>query len=183
MRSALFCLHNGGGMGIGWENKGGTGMVRGFEQAAAVLPAELAECAAGLTEQEREIMKTHSLFTADNLAVLQNKEKCIELFKHYSMNGILMKISNSEGIESQRKDSSGHPRYYAEKYTVEGEDFLVSSEWRPDRDEARKNIINWVFSMIQEVNYATGYQSKFARNRILFGAPGTGNRRTAGASF
>ncbi|WP_087064206.1 McrB family protein [Intestinibacillus massiliensis] len=33
-------------------------------------------------------------------------------------------------------------------------------------------------SVVQEIHYNTGYQSEFARNRILFGAPGTGKSFT-----
>lgn len=125
-----------------------------------------------------ELMKSHQLCSDENLAILQDKDKCIDMFKHYSLNGILLKYDEALSADEQRKDSSGHPRYYSEKIKIADTEYFVSSEWRPDREEARKDIVNWVISMINEIKYKTGYQSKYGRNRILFGAPGTGKSFT-----
>ena len=125
-----------------------------------------------------DIMKSYHLFTEATLSVLQSKDECIKLFKHHSLNGILLQASSELTDDEQRKDNNGHARYYSEKYTLDNQEYFVSSEWRADREDARKEIINWVMNMIDSVSFETGYKSTFARNRIIFGAPGTGKSFT-----
>ena len=125
-----------------------------------------------------DFMKLHGLFTENTLATLQSKEKCAALFRHNSMNGILQKINPSQPKDEQRKDANGNSRYYSEQYVIGNDEYLVSSEWRADREDARKPLIDWIFALMQEIKFNTGYQSEFPRNRILFGAPGTGKSFT-----
>lgn len=125
-----------------------------------------------------DFMKAHGLFTDDSLETLQSKDQCAALFRHNSLNGILLRVNPDQPEEEQRKDTNGNARYYSERYVIDGNDYFVSSEWRADREDARKPLIDWIFAMMQEINYSTGYQSNFPRNRILFGAPGTGKSFT-----
>lgn len=125
-----------------------------------------------------DFMKSHALFTDSTLEILQSKDQCSLLFRHNSLNGILLRVDPSVPDGEQRKDSSGNARYYSDKYSIEDADYFVSSEWRPDREDARKPFIDWIFSLMQKVKFHTGYPSTFARNRILFGAPGTGKSYT-----
>lgn len=125
-----------------------------------------------------DFMKTHGLFTDNSLETLQSKEQCAVLFRHNSLNGILLRVNSERSEDEQRKDNSGNTRYYSEKYEIGENKFFVSSEWRPDREDARKPLIDWIFTMMQEIKFNTGYQSNFPRNRILFGAPGTGKSFT-----
>ena len=125
-----------------------------------------------------DFMKSHALFTDSTLEILQSTDQCSLLFRHNSLNGILLRVDPSVPDGEQRKDSSGNARYYSDKYSIEDADYFVSSEWRPDREDARKPFIDWIFSLMQKVKFHTGYPSTFARNRILFGAPGTGKSYT-----
>lgn len=125
-----------------------------------------------------DFMKSHSLFTDSNLEILQNKEKCTTLFRHNSLNGVLLCVDPVQDEDEQRKDDSGNSRYYSEKYMIEDKEYFVSSEWRPDREDARKPLIDWIFAMMQKIKFSTVYQSDYSRNRILFGAPGTGKSFT-----
>ena len=123
-------------------------------------------------------MKTHGLFTDKSLETLQDKEQCAVLFHHNSLNGILLCVNPNQPDDEQRKDANGNARYYSEKYIIAENGYFVSSEWRPDREDARKPLIDWIFALMQEIKFNTGYQSEFPRNRILFGAPGTGKSFT-----
>lgn len=125
-----------------------------------------------------DFMKTHGLFTDKSLETLQDKEQCAVLFRHNSLNGILLCVNPDQPDDEQRKDANGNARYYSEKYTIAENEYFVSSEWRPDREDARKPLIDWIFALMQEIKFSTGYQSAFPRNRILFGAPGTGKSFT-----
>lgn len=125
-----------------------------------------------------DFMKAHGLFTDSSLETLQSKEQCATLFHHNSLNGILLCVNPEQAEDEQRKDTNGNARYYSEKYVIENNGYFVSSEWRPDREDARKPLIDWIFAMMQEIKFSTGYQSEFPRNRILFGAPGTGKSFT-----
>ncbi|MBU5450528.1 AAA family ATPase [Acetivibrio sp. MSJd-27] len=125
-----------------------------------------------------DFMKSHGLFTDSSLETLQNKEQCAELFSHNSLNGILLRVNPELAEDEQRKDANGNARYYSEKYVIGNTGYFVSSEWRPDREDARKPLIDWIFAMMQEIKFSTGYHSEFSRNRILFGAPGTGKSFT-----
>ena len=125
-----------------------------------------------------DFMKAHGLFTDKSLETLQDKEQCAVLFRHNSLNGILLRVNPNQPDDGQRKDTNGNTRYYSEKYMIAENGYFVSSEWRPDRADARKPLIDWIFALMQEIKFSTGYQSEFPRNRILFGAPGTGKSFT-----
>ena len=125
-----------------------------------------------------DFMKTHGLFTDKSLETLQDKEQCADLFRHNSLKGILLCVNPNQPDDEQRKDANGNARYYSEKYMIAENRYFVSSEWRPDREDARKPLIDWIFALMQEIKFSTGYQSEFPRNRILFGAPGTGKSFT-----
>lgn len=125
-----------------------------------------------------DFMKAHGLFTDKSLETLQDKEQCAVLFRHNSFNGILLRVNPNQPDDEQRKDTNGNTRYYSEKYMIAENGYFVSSEWRPDRADARKPLIDWIFALMQEIKFSTGYQSEFPRNRILFGAPGTGKSFT-----
>ena len=125
-----------------------------------------------------DFMKAHGLFTDKSLETLQDKEQCAVLFRHNSLNGILLCVNPNQPDDEQRKDTNGNTRYYSEKYMIAENGYFVSSEWRPDRADARKPLIDWIFALMQEIKFSTGYQSEFPRNRILFGAPGTGKSFT-----
>lgn len=125
-----------------------------------------------------DFMKTHGLFTDKSLETLQDKEQCAVLFRHNSLNGILLCVNPNQPDDEQRKDANGNARYYSEKYIIAENEYFVSSEWRPDREDVRKPLIDWIFALMQEIKFNTGYQSEFPRNRILFGAPGTGKSFT-----
>ena len=125
-----------------------------------------------------DFMKTHGLFTDKSLETLQDKEQCAVLFRHNSLNGILLRVNPNQPDDEQRKDANGNTRYYSEKYMIAENGYFVSSEWRPDRADARKPLIDWILALMQEIKFSTGYQSEFSRNRILFGAPGTGKSFT-----
>ena len=125
-----------------------------------------------------DFMKAHGLFTDKSLETLQDKEQCAVLFRHNSLNGILLRVNPNQPDDEQRKDTNGNTRYYSEKYMIAENGYFVSSEWRPDRADARKPLIDWIFALMQEIKFSSGYQSEFPRNRILFGAPGTGKSFT-----
>lgn len=126
-----------------------------------------------------DLMKEKNLFNNDTLSILQSKEKCASMFKHNSVSGILVHVDKelSEGEQEGLKiGADGRRRYYDERYQIGNEEYFVSSEWRKVTEEInpREAFVEWVFSMMK----GTGYQSKFARNRIVFGAPGTGKSFT-----
>ena len=125
-----------------------------------------------------DFMKAHGLFTDKSLETLQDKEQCAVLFRHNSLNGILLRVNPNQPDDEQRKDTNGNTRYYSEKYMIAENGYFVSSEWRPDRADARKPLIDWIFALMQEIKFSTGYQSEFPRHRILFCAPGTGKSFT-----
>lgn len=117
------------------------------------------------------------------IRILSDKEKCARMFRHNGFHGIMFEINPDEELETQRKDVHGHPRYYADKYVYAQKEFLVSSEWRPDREDSRKAFIDWIMDVIRPKSYTTfeyetGLESDYPRNRILFGAPGTGKSYT-----
>jgi len=125
-----------------------------------------------------DIMKKHHLLLGDNLDLLENKDKCAIIFKHNNFYGIIFPVDETQNEDEQRKDSTGNTKYYADKYEINGRQYFVSSEWRPDREDARRPLLDWIITQLKKVKYDTGYESHFARNRILFGAPGTGKSYT-----
>lgn len=127
-----------------------------------------------------DIMKDNHLFNDVNLEILRNKDKCAQMFKHNAFHGILFRVDPEKNKDDQRKDNSGNIRYYSDEYSINGVNYFVSQEWRPDREDARRPFIDWIFSMMRKIKYKTGYESKrkYSRNRIIFGAPGTGKSFT-----
>lgn len=128
-----------------------------------------------------DLMKQHYLFSEKSLSILSSKSECAALFRHNAMNGILLLVNPAIEGDEQRKDANGNPRYYAEKHCIDAKDYYVSSEWRADREDARAPLIEWIFGMLRGIKFKTGLHSSFSRNRILFGAPGTGKSFTLNA--
>ena len=77
-----------------------------------------------------EYMKENNLFTDKVLEILQDKDKCIEMFKHYSKAGILMVVDPDMDIEDQRRDAKFYSRYYSKLFELNGKKYLVSKEWK-----------------------------------------------------
>lgn len=143
-----------------------------------------------------DLLKDNNCFVPEVLSILSSKEDCAKKFKHYAFNGIMFEVNDQVPEDEQRKDENGHSRYYSDFYIIEDKKYFVSSEWRPDRDDARKAFIDWVFEMIQLYNSTPiTYETKYtvpesilqahpecidieSRNRIVFGAPGTGKSHT-----
>lgn len=127
-----------------------------------------------------DLMKERKLLTANNLQILADKDKCASMFKHNNYHGILFELDSDTDENEQKNGQDGRPRYYAENYDIDGAEYAVSSQWRPvtDNDDSRTPFVNWIIEQLQKVKYETGYKNDFARNRILFGAPGTGKSYT-----
>lgn len=71
-------------------------------------------------------------------------------------------------------DETGRPCYYADAYSIGEDEYYVSSQWRPDREDARGAFLNWLIELLLTIRFETGLPVAFERNRIVFGAPGTG---------
>lgn len=130
-----------------------------------------------------DLMKEHNLFNVSTIGVLQSKEDCAAMFKHNSAHGILYKVDTAKSEQeqdNQRLGADGRRRYYEDKYEIEEDRYFVSSEWRPvTADEnPREPLVDWIISLMSKIKYHTGYTSNIPRNRILFGAPGTGKSNT-----
>lgn len=130
-----------------------------------------------------DLMKKKNLFNDANLSVLQSKEECAVRFKHNSANGILYKIDKSKSEEDQniqKQGADGRSRYYHDRYAIDNDEYFVSSEWKPvtDDENPREYFIKWIFTLMDGLKFYTGLVSKYSRNRILFGAPGTGKSFT-----
>lgn len=123
-----------------------------------------------------DLMKKHKLLTSDNLKLLSNKDNCATMFKHNNYNGILFKLDSDNDENEQKKEQDGHLPYYSNYCYIDGVKYAVSSEWKSDKgpDENRTLFVNWIIEQLQKVKFKTGYKNSFPRNRILFGAPGTG---------
>lgn len=129
------------------------------------------------------LMKEKNLFSENSLDILQSKEECAAKFKHNSANGILYRIDKSKTAEeqdAQKQESDGRSRYYSDRYVIGNDEYFVSSEWRPitENENPREDFVRWIFSLIGGLKFHTGLVSEFPRNRILFGAPGTGKSFT-----
>ena len=125
------------------------------------------------------MMKSNNLFNSSTLGILQNKQECANLFKHNSANGILYKVNKNNSEEEQDKQRNGvdgSSRYYPDRYYLDNDEYFVSSEWKPvtEEENPRKLFIDWIKSMLKDIKFETGIKSIYARNRIFFGAPGTG---------
>lgn len=128
-----------------------------------------------------EIMSTHRLFNGYTLPILESREQCALMFRHNNIHGILFKRPQGMSDEEFRvamQDDTGHPRYYADTYSIAEDEFYVSSQWRPDREDARGAFLDWLFELLLTIRFETGITSTFERNRIVFGAPGTGKSHT-----
>ena len=128
-----------------------------------------------------EIMSTHRLFNGYTLPILESREQCALLFRHNNIHGILFKRPQGMSDEEYRaamQDDTGHPRYYADTYSIAEDEYYVSSQWRPDREDARGAFLDWLFELLLVIRFETGITSTFERNRIVFGAPGTGKSHT-----
>lgn len=124
-----------------------------------------------------QIMSRHRLFNSFTLPILESREQCTLLFKHNNIHGILYKrVSGMSEVEFKDsvQDDAGHMRYYTEKYSIAEDEYYVSSQWRPDREDARGAFLDWLFELLLTIKFETGICSPFERNRIVFGAPGTG---------
>lgn len=123
------------------------------------------------------IMSRHRLFNGYTLPTLESKEQCGLLFRHNNLHGILYKRptgTTDEEFRAGMQDETGRPRYYADAYSIGEDEYYVSSQWRPDREDARGAFLNWLFELLLTIRFETGLPVAFERNRIVFGAPGTG---------
>lgn len=125
-----------------------------------------------------DIMKKHKLFNEYSLGILTDKEQCANIFKYDFLKGILYKVDVEQDEAAQKKDSLGNARYYQEKYIIDDIEYLVSSEWETDRVEPKTLFAEWIKNLMNKITFHTGYKSKYSRNRIVFGAPGTGKSYT-----
>lgn len=123
-----------------------------------------------------DLMKEHNLLRDCNLKIMADKDMCAAMFKHNNYNGIFFKLDSDIDENEQKIGQDGRPHYYADGYDIDGVKYAMSSQWRPmtDTDDSRTPFINWIIEQLQKVRFETGYENSFARNRIIFGAPGTG---------
>lgn len=123
------------------------------------------------------IMSRHRLFNGYTLPILESREQCNLLFRHNNIHGILFKRERGMTDEDFRTailDEAGRARYYTETYSIGEDEYYVSSQWRPDREDARGAFLDWLFELLLTIRFETGLRTPFERNRIVFGAPGTG---------
>lgn len=128
-----------------------------------------------------DTMSRHHLFNGFTLPILESREQCNLLFRHNNIHGILFKrtagMSDDEFREAMQ-DEAGRSRYYTERFSIAEDEYYVSSQWRPDREDARGAFLDWFFELLLTIKFETGLPSEFERNRIVFGAPGTGKSHT-----
>ena len=123
------------------------------------------------------IMSRHRLFNSYTLPALESREQCSLLFRHNNLHGILYKRpagTTDEEFRTGMQDDAGRPRYYADTYSIGEDEYYVSSQWRPDREDARGAFLDWLFELLLTIRFETDLPTAFERNRIVFGAPGTG---------
>ena len=124
-----------------------------------------------------DTMSRHRLFNNYTLPTLESREQCALLFRHNNIHGILFKcIPGLTGAELRAavRDDNGQNRYYTNTFSIGEDEYFVSSQWRPDREDARGAFVDWLFELLLTIRFVTGFSSDFERNRIAFGAPGTG---------
>lgn len=124
-----------------------------------------------------DTMSRHRLFNSYTLPTLESREQCALLFRHNNIHGILYKRTPGMTDAEQRaavQDEGGQNRYYANTFSIGEDEYFVSSQWRPDREDARGAFVDWLFELLLTIRFVTGFSSDFERNRITFGAPGTG---------
>lgn len=127
------------------------------------------------------IMSAHRLFNGYTLPIMESREQCALLFRHNNIHGILFmrrQGMSDEEFRAAMQDDAGVPRYYADRFSIGENEFYVSSQWRPDREYARGAFLDWLFELLLTIKFETGIDSAFERNRIVFGAPGTGKSHT-----
>ena len=124
-----------------------------------------------------DIMSRHHIFNGYTLPIMESREQCNLLFNHNNIHGILFKRSPGVSDEQLRRDiqdSTGQLKYYSETYSIGEDEYYVSAQWQSDREVARGAFLDWLFELLLAIRFKTGYTSDFERNRIVFGAPGTG---------
>ena len=124
-----------------------------------------------------DTMSRHRLFNNYTLPTLESREQCALLFRHNNIHGILFKcipgLTDAE-LRAAVRDDNGQNRYYTNTFSIGEDEYFVSSQWRPDREDARGAFVDWLFELLLTIRFVTGFSSDFERNRIAFGAPGTG---------
>lgn len=124
-----------------------------------------------------EVMSHHRLFNGYTLPILESREQCTLLFRHNNIHGILYRRPagvTDEEFRTAIQDEAGRARYYADTYSIGESEYYVSSQWRPDREDARGAFLDWLYELLLTIRFDTNIESSFERNRIIFGAPGTG---------
>ena len=124
-----------------------------------------------------EMMSYHRLFNGYTLPILESREQCALLFRHHNVRGILFKKEGDYTDALLRRilqDEAGTERYYTDTYSIAESEYYVSSLWSQDREYARGAFIDWLLELLLTIRFETGIQIPFERNRIVFGAPGTG---------
>lgn len=124
-----------------------------------------------------DTMSRHRLFNGYTLPILESREQCALLFRHNNIHGILLKrqpnMSNEE-FQAIARDEAGRLRYYSDTFSIGEDEYYVSSQWRPEREDARGAFVDWLLELLLTIRFETGIPTTFERNRIVFGAPGTG---------
>lgn len=123
-----------------------------------------------------ETMSRHHLFNGYTLPIMESREQCALIFRHNNIRGILLR--REPGLSDEEfctvvKDEGGHLRYYRDTYSIGEHEYYVSSQWRADQKD-REAFLDWLFELLLTIRFETGFTSDFERNRIVFGAPGTG---------
>lgn len=124
-----------------------------------------------------DTMSRHRLFNGYTLPTLESREQCSLLFRHNNIHGILLKRQpnmSDEEFQAIARDEGGRSRYYSDTISIGEDEYFVSSQWRPDREDARGAFVDWMFELLLTIRFETGLATEFERNRITFGAPGTG---------
>ena len=124
-----------------------------------------------------EMMSYHRLFNGYTLPILESREQCALRFRHHNIRGILVKKDNSipeTAMQRIVEDEAGNERYYTDTFSIAESEYYVSSVWSPDREYARGALIDWLMELLLTIRFETGIEIPFERNRIVFGAPGTG---------
>lgn len=135
-------------------------------------------------------MTKYQCYSSDVLSILTSREKMLELFHHSNnVGGLLLKALDKDDLEKsyseQCKDDNQINRYYAPPYTINinNECYFISKEWKADQKEP---FLEWVFKILTTIKYGEEdaicidqelqkkYEKINKKNRIIFGAPGTG---------
>lgn len=123
-----------------------------------------------------EMMSHHRLFNGYTLPTMESREQCALLFHHNNIHGILFRREpgiTDEEFRAAIQDEGDRTRYYTNTYSIGEHEYYVSSQWRGDRRD-REAFLDWLFELLLTIRFETGFVSDYERNRIVFGAPGTG---------